>query len=244
MLLAPLIALAAHAEPAVREAHTVQVGAGALPACHAERGVAPCKAIVSTRAHGDHRLGRRLLLAWDLVGVRRSWFDDHGEVGASWRLDAAIGLGAHWAWTWGDMRLWAGPGVEHTLVEHGDPRGLPWLDAGRGPGRVPATADLGLVVGNDLDWPIGPIRLGGKWRYRIGAEVAPTDPAARAITKGVDLWELHALGLTWPRTTPVGLLAEAGWTTEITIPLHDPRVRVAPWLQIGLELRAGRTRSR
>ncbi|MCB9665702.1 MAG: hypothetical protein H6732_16455 [Alphaproteobacteria bacterium] len=240
-----------------RDAHTVELGAGALPACGGQVGLAPCVRVVQARAHGDHRLPRAFLVAWDLVAERRGWQSalvDVGEVHAAWRGQASLGLGWHGEYVWGDMRVYVGPSVEVVGVEHsrlgtaGEPAvaDLAWLDPGAADaGRTPGWLDLGLVVGNDLDWPLGPVRLGFRWLYRLGGDVALLGGEGDLdALSGLDVWELHATSLAVPTRGPVAAYLEVGWTNQFTLPLRAPGFRVAPWLLVGLEFRAGRTSPR
>ncbi|MCB9681064.1 MAG: hypothetical protein H6733_06285 [Alphaproteobacteria bacterium] len=235
-----------------RDAHTIEAGAGVLPACKAEPGVAPCKTVTNVLAHGDHRFGRKVMLAWTASGERRGWWADGDVVHATWRVEGALSVGWHKEWDWGDMRLYAGPSVEHVFVAHstlgtGDlpaTVGLDWLDPVPGAdGRADRWTDVGVVIGNDIDAPVGPVRLGFRWRIRIGTDVAvdAASDAGRDAAAGVDLWELHALSLSAPFDGPVGVYAELGWTNQITVPFRQPAFRVAPWLLVGFEARWGRT---
>ncbi len=232
------VAWGAPGEVPPRDAHTVELGAGALPAClQGAAALDPCKAVVTTRVHGDHRLARGVLVAWDLTGVRRSWFarDTVQETGAAWRTAATVGVGWHTEAAWGDMRLWAGPSVEWVGAEPGGTGpvgGVPWLDPVSG-----SWTDVGLVIGNDLDWPVGPVRIGLRYRFRGGVDVAGETGTSVAF----DVWELHAASLAVPVQGPVGAYAELGWTNEFTVPLANPDFRVAPWLFVGVQIRGGTT---
>lgn len=235
-----------------RPAHTLELGAGVLPACKAEPGVADCKTVLSARAHADHRLPRGLLLVWDLIAERRGWrARDLDEVHATWRLNAAVGLGWHMSADWGDSRLYGALTVEHNLVERSslgargtpDEVGLDWLDPVDADGRSERWTGLGGLLGNDLDWPIGPVRLGFRYQARLD-----TDLPNREATAGVDYWELHALSLSAPfrprtgpvTTRPLAAYVELGWTNQFTVPFRQPQFRVAPWLLIGLQAQWGK----
>lgn len=227
----------------VRDAHTVELGAGALAACKAEgAGVDPCKSVTTVRLHGDHRFARGVLLAWDGTGERRAWYEEgtSREVKASWRTALSLGVGWHTEGEWGDMRLWVGPSLERVQAEHtrgGCGRGgRPWLDPEVGCGGKAGWFDPGLVIGNDLDWPAGPVRVGLRYRFRGGFDVGDGVSGV-----ALDIWELHALSLAAPWTGPVGAYLEVGWTNQFTLPLQTPQFRIAPWLFAGIQVRAGRT---
>lgn len=219
-----------------REAHTVEMGVGALPACRDEASFAPCKLVGSALVHGDHRLARKWLVSWQVLGERRSWLRD-GEAHITWRAHAAIGLGIHREWDWGDMRLYGGPLVElsHVQQSSGAP-GFDWLDP---TAQIPGWLGAGLWVGNDLDWPIGSVRLGFRWRIAGGADVygIGRDSVPEAL-HGVDFWELHALSVALPSQGPLGFYAELGWINQFTVPFRQPAFRVSPWLTIGAQWRS------
>jgi hypothetical protein len=232
---------------APRPAHTLELGAGLLPACRAEDGAAPCKTVLSSRLHADHRLPRGLLLVWGLYAERRGWqAPDLGEVQATWRLDASLGLGWHKSWDWGDMRIYGGVGVEHALMERsafgeGGPNadvGLDWLDPAQTDDRASRWTGVGGIFGNDLDWPIGPVRLGFRYRIRLDTDVHTV--GSPEATRGMDWWELHALSLAAPLGAPVSAYLEVGWTNQFTVPFRDPDFRVAPWLMLGLQANWGK----
>ena len=116
--------------------------------------------------------------------------------------------------------------------------GLDWLDPMAGvAGRADSWTGIGLLIGNDIDWPLGPVRLGFRWRIRLGADVLSPDAD---VTRGVDSWELHAASLAVPHG-PVSPYIEVGWTNQFTVPFRDVQFRVAPWLVLGLQVRMGRT---
>lgn len=233
-----LLITTALAAPTAREPFTLELGAGALPVSVDDDGV---QVVSSFRAHGDHRFKKQVMLAWDAIAVDRTWTDGPHD---ALRLEGAAAVGWHNAAEWGDLRLYAGPSVEHSLAGRGEGRapGLAWLDASRAAGRVPAWSSVGLVLGNDLDFPFGPVRFGGRWRVHAGWDLLPPDADEddRDTVRGVDVWELHAVSLTGVLGAPVAPYVELGWTNEFTLPTRKPSFRVSPWLLVGLQARLGK----
>jgi hypothetical protein len=220
------------------------MGFGMLPACLTEEGVDACKRVGSASLHGDHRFGRGVLLSWELVGERRTWTDRGTPVHQAGRAHAAIGLGWHKEWEWGDMRPYGGPALEVSRAGRstlGDREvGMAFLDP---QGEIRGWTGVGLWIGNDLDWPVGDVRLGFRWRIKADADIDAhgVDGIPDAIA-GVDMWELHAASIAVPVEGPVGFYAEVGWVNQFSVPFRAPAFRVSPWATLGLQFRGGRTR--